>query len=145
MPFRFGGSLPNNKAKAPYKGLLDAEALPNGAAQAMFEGLLGAQAGRMMQAAPHGDTYENLGQGNDDGVTGFVVTQEDDGQIPGHEAPKRQRASGQQAAQESGKVANHPAYWGGRTRGRSWDNNSHDLSLEGKEEETRRFFHRFPS
>jgi hypothetical protein len=33
---------------------------------------------------------------------------------------------GLQAPQVTGKAANHPAYWGGRTRDRSWDDDSHD-------------------
>jgi hypothetical protein len=34
--------------------------------------------------------------------------------------------SGLQATQVTGNAANHPAYWGGGTRSRSWDDNSHD-------------------
>ena len=41
IPVGLGGSLPDNKTKAPHKGLLDAEAWPNGAAPSVFEGLSG--------------------------------------------------------------------------------------------------------
>jgi hypothetical protein len=92
----------------------------------MFEGLSGARARRKVHTAPRGKAYKNLGQGDDDGGTGVVVTQVVNGQITGHEAPKKQRASGQQAAQETGNAANHPAYWGGGTRGRAWDDDSQD-------------------
>jgi hypothetical protein len=33
---------------------------------------------------------------------------------------------GLQAPKVTGNAANHPAYWGGGTRGRSWDDDSHD-------------------
>lgn len=80
------------------------------AAPAMCEGLSGAREVRCTR-------HKILGQGDDDGGTGIVVTQGVDGQITGHEAPKKQRASGLQAAQATGNAANHPAYWGGETRG----------------------------
>ena len=35
--------------------------------------------------------------------------------------------SGLQAAQVTGTAANHPAYWGGGTPGRSWDDDSHHI------------------
>ena len=89
------------------------------AAPAMCEGLSGAREVRCTR-------HKILGQGDDDGGTGIVVTQGVDGQITGHEAPKKQRASGLQAAQATGNAANHPAYWGGETRGRSWDDDSQD-------------------
>jgi hypothetical protein len=72
-----------------------------------------------VHTAPRGDAYKKLGQGDDDEGTGIVVTQVVDGQITGHEAPKKRGASGLQAAQATGNAANHPAYWGGGTRGRS--------------------------
>ena len=68
------------------------------AAPAMFEGLSGARARRKVHTAPRGEAYKNLGQGDDNGGTGVVVTQVVDGQITGHEAPKKQRALSLQAA-----------------------------------------------
>jgi hypothetical protein len=96
------------------------------AAPAMFEGLSGARARRKVHTAPCGNAYKKLGQGDDDGGTGIVITQVVNDQITGHKAPKKRGASGLQAAQASGNAANHPAYWGGGTRGRSWDDDSQD-------------------
>jgi hypothetical protein len=79
------------------------------AAPAMFEGLLSARARRKVHTAPRGNAYKKLGQGDDDGGTGIVVTQVVDGQITGHEAPKKRGVSGLQAAQATGNAANHPA------------------------------------
>ena len=135
LPIRFRGSRPNNKAKAPYTGPWDTVAALDGATKAVFEGLTGAPAGRKVHAALRGYVDKIWGQGKDNGGTGIVVTQEEDDQIPGYKAPKRQQASGQQAAQETGKAAYHPAYWGDGKRGGSWDVNSQDLSLEGKEDD----------
>jgi hypothetical protein len=92
----------------------------------MFEGLLGARARRKVHTAPRGNAYKKLGQGDNDGGTGIVVTQVVDGQITVHKAPKKHGASGLQAAQATGNAANHPAYLGGGTRGRSWDDDSQD-------------------
>ena len=126
MPFGLGESLPDNKTMAPYKGLLDAEALPNVAGPVGFEGLSGARARRKVHTASRGNAYKNSGQGNDDGGTELVGTQVVNDQIPCHKAPKKQQPSGRQAAQETGNAASHPAYWGGRMRGQSRDDDSHD-------------------
>ena len=79
-----------------------------------------------MHAPPRGNTYKNLGQVNGDGGTELVIAQVVNGQIPRHEAPKKQRPSGRQATQETGNAVSHPAYWGGGTRGWSWDDISQD-------------------
>ena len=55
-----------------------------------------------------------------------VDTQVLNGQIPCHKDPKKQQPSGRQAAQETGNAANHPASWGGGTRGWSWEDDSQD-------------------
>ncbi len=117
-------NLPNNEGASKTAKGLGPAALA--AAPAMFEGLSGAQARRKVHMPPRGDTYKELGQGDDNKETGIVVTQVVDGQITGHESPKKQQASGLQAAQATGNAANHPAYWGGETRGGSWDDNSQD-------------------
>ena len=67
-----------------------------------------------------------MGQGDDNGGTEIVVTQGVDGQITGHEAPQEAASNGLQATQATGNAANHPAYWDGRTRGWSWDDDSQD-------------------
>jgi hypothetical protein len=81
--------------------------------------------------ALHGYTDNLLGQAKDEGVIELVITQDDNDQLPGHKALKRQRAQG------TGKVAYHPAYWGDGKGGGSWDNDSQDWSLEGKEDDPR--------
>ena len=113
---RFEWCMPDDTAKAVYEELLGVVAMPDGAEKAIFEGLLDATVGR--KAA-----YKNLGQGDNVEGPGLVVTQEDNNQIPGQEAPKRQRASGQQATQETCETAYHPN-WGGGMCNWSWDNNS---------------------
>ena len=136
-PIGFGGSRSNDQATGPYEGPWDAVATPNGATKARSEGLSGALARRKAHVALRGNADKIWGQGKDDEETGLVVTQEDDDQIPGHEAPKRQQASSQQAAQGTDKVTYRPAYWGDGTGSGSWDNSSQGWSSEGKEDDPR--------